>query len=239
MNTLQKKYENQIQELVTTTRRLGEIGYVTSHGGNLSIRADENVVAITPTKVAKRTMQFEDIVLVNMKGEVLYAAPDRKPTGETPMHLNILNKRPDAKGVVHAHPPILTGFAIANSKLLSRPLLPEPIIEVGPILNAEYAEPISDDLAAAFDPVILKTNAYLMNNHGITICNHEGVSRALELLEMLEALAQSTIAALACGEVIEIPMDEVLKLENTIKTRGLPLPGLPGFNKGLCELYQD
>ncbi|MCK5128634.1 MAG: class II aldolase/adducin family protein [Clostridiales bacterium] len=239
MNTLQQKYKSQIEELVKTTRRLGKIGYVTSFGGNLSIRADEDVVAITPTKVAKRKMKFDDIVLVNMKGEVLYTAPNRKPTGETSMHLNILNKRPDAKGVIHAHPPILTGFAAAHSQLLARPILPEPIIEVGPILNAEYAEPVSEDLAKTFNPVILKTNAWLMNNHGITICNCEGIGRTLELLEMLEALAQSVVVALACGKVEEIPKDEVKKLENTIISRGLPLPGLPGYNKSLCTLYFD
>lgn len=238
MHELQLKYKAQIEELVKTTKELGEKGYVTSQGGNLSSRVDEDAVLITPTKVAKRAMTFDDICIVNLKGDVLFAAPGRKPTGETPMHLNIFNKRPDAKGIIHAHPPVLTGFAIANSKLLSRPLLPEPIIEVGPVLNAAYAEPISDDLAAAFDPVILKTNAWLMNNHGITICNSEGVWRTFELLEMLEALAESLKVALLCGEVVEIPMDEVAKLENTIKTRGLPLPGLPGYNNGLCELYQ-
>lgn len=239
MHELQKKYKSEIEEFVASTQRLGKSGFVTSQGGNLSYRVSEDVVLITPTKVPKITVTFDDICIINMKGDILFASDGRKPTGETPMHLNILNKRSDAKGVIHAHPPYITGFAIARSDLLSRPLLPEPIIEVGPVLSADYAEPITDELAEAFDPVILKTNAWLMENHGITMCNHEGVGRALELLEMIEALAQSTMVALTCGNIVEIPRDEVKKLERTIKTRDLPLPGLPGYNKGLEELYFD
>ena len=237
MHILQGKYKNEIHEFVKATKKLGESGFVTSQGGNLSYRVDENVVLITPTKVPKVKIEFDDVCIIDMKGGVLYAADGRKPTGETPMHLNILSRRPDAKGVIHAHPPYITGFAIARSALLSRPLLPEPIIEVGPVLSAAYAEPITDELAEAFDPVILKTNAWLMENHGITMCSHEGVGRAFELLEMIEALAQSVSVALACGNVAEIPREEVVKLEKTIKTRGLPLPGLPGHNSGLEELY--
>ena len=237
MHPLQKKYKSQIEEFVAATIKLGQSGFVTSQGGNLSFRVDEDIVLITPTKVPKIKITFDDVCIITMGGEVLYAAEGRKPTGETPMHLNILNKRPDAKGVIHAHPPYITGFAIARSDILSRPLLPEPIIEVGPVLSAAYAEPITDELADAFDPVILKTNAWLMENHGITMCNNEGVGRAFELLEMIEALAQSVTVALACGNIVEIPREEVIKLEKTIKTRGLPMPGLPGHNAGLEELY--
>ncbi len=239
MHELQKKYKSEIEEFVSATKKLGESGFVTSQGGNLSYRVSEDVVLITPTKVPKVKITFDDVCIINMKGDILFAIEGRKPTGETPMHLNILNKRPDAKGVIHAHPPYITGFAIARSNLLSRPLLPEPIIEVGPVLSADYAEPITDELAEAFDPVILKTNAWLMENHGITMCNHEGVGRAFELLEMIEALAQSAMVALTCGNVVEIPREEVKKLEKTIKTRGLPMPGLPGHNSGLEELYFD
>ncbi len=53
MNELQRKYQSQIEELAAAANRLAELGFVTSQGGNLSLRADENVILITPTKVAK------------------------------------------------------------------------------------------------------------------------------------------------------------------------------------------
>ena len=237
MNILQKKYEKEIQELVDASIRLSELGFVASHGGNLSNRVDRDIILITPTKVAKRDMQFNDIVIANSKGKVIYATNKRKPTAEILIYLRIFEKRPDVKGVVHAHPPILTGFAISNPDILSRPFLPEPIIEVGPMLSVEYIEPVTIELAKAFDEVIHKSNAFLMKNHGVMICSPEGTKRALDQLEMLEAQAHSIFVASVIGEIKEIPEDEVQKLERTLKKRGLPIPGDPRMIKSINQLF--
>ena len=237
MNDLQKKYEREINELVAASVRLGEIGYVTSHGGNLSFRADNDTVLITPTKVPKRVLSFDDIVILDFSGTVLFAGNGRNPTGETPIHLNILHRRPDLKGLVHAHPPILTGFSLLNEEWLNAPLLPEPIIELGPVLYVPYAEPLSPELAAAFNDTITRSNAFLMRNHGVMLGSTEGPWRALELLEMLEAMAHSVFVAASLGRINRIPFSEVDKLERTIKTRNLPMPGAPGVIKKLSEAY--
>lgn len=238
MNPIQEKYSNEIKEMVATANRLGELGYVTSHGGNLSMRVDENLVLITPTKVAKRTIVFDDICAVDMEGNVLHAAPGRKPTGEWPFHIRILAKRPDIKGVLHAHPPILTGFAIAGGDLMERAFLPEPVIEVGPMVMVPYAEPLSDELAMKFDDSIGRSNGFLMENHGMLMVSPNGVWRALELTEMMEAAAKSIIVAKLLGNMQTIPYDEVMKLENVIKIRELPMPGLAGVVDSLSDIYK-
>ena len=61
MHILQETYKTQIDELVAACHRCAELNYVTSSGGNLSYRVDENVMLITPTKTLKRTMRCEDI----------------------------------------------------------------------------------------------------------------------------------------------------------------------------------
>jgi L-fuculose-phosphate aldolase len=233
------EYRDQIEVLAATSRRLGELGYVTSHGGNLSWRVAEDRVLITPTKVVKRTMQAEDICITDMEGTVVWAADERKPTGETPMHLRIFEKRPDAVSIVHAHPPILTGFSISGSAhLLTKPLLPEPVIEAGPVVLVDYAEPISEELAAKFDQVLHRSNAFLMKNHGMTVCSWEGVDRALDVLEMLEMEAYSVWVAHSLGAVESIPEEEVQKMERTLKTRSLPIPGDPRRMKSLVDQYR-
>jgi L-fuculose-phosphate aldolase len=143
MNSYQKKFKDEINELVLAAIRLGELGYVTSHGGNLSYRVEQKVFLITPTKVVKRKMQFDDIVIIDDHGDVLFESPGRMPTGETPMHLALYRFRPDLNALVHAHPPVLTGFSMVDQDLLTRPLLPEPVLEVGPVLTVPYAEPVS------------------------------------------------------------------------------------------------
>ncbi|MCD6346005.1 MAG: class II aldolase/adducin family protein [Bacteroidales bacterium] len=237
MHELQEKYRNSILKLAKASQRIAEKGFVTSQGGNLSYRAGEDIVLITPTKVPKAEVQFEDVVILNMKGEVLFASEGRKPTGETPFHLDILNQRPDLKGLVHAHPPAITALALAHSNLLARPLLPEPIIEVGPVLSVPYAEPLSQELADAFKPVLMKSNAFLMLNHGIVIGSTTSALRASELLEMIEATAHSALLAAQLGEVNELSKSDVANLDRTLKTRNLKMPGAPGVNASLVDIY--
>jgi L-fuculose-phosphate aldolase len=237
MKELQDRYRGEIEELVEATRRLGDLGYVTSHGGNLSYRVNQEHILITPTKVVKRHVTFEDIVVISADGEIRYKPEHRKPTGETPMHVRLYKRRPDLRGIVHAHPPYLTGFALAGSDILSRPLLPEPIIEVGPVVTVPYAEPVSEELAQRFDDVVPRSNAWLMRSHGMTIGSTEGVGRALELLEMTEALAASVATAMQVGEVREIPRGEVERLERTLASRNMILPGDPRVIERLSDLY--
>lgn len=238
MHELQLKYASQIEELAKTAQLTDAKGFVTSQGGNLSYRVNENVVLITPTKVAKRSVKFDDVCIVDMDGRTLYAAPGRKPTGELPFHIRILQKRPDIKAVLHAHPPVLTGFAITGMDYMQRAYLPEPIIEVGPMMMVPYAEPLSDELAEKFDDYIELSNGFLMENHGALMCSYEGIGRALELLEMMEAAAQSILVAVQLCGAKEIAKNEIQNLDRVIKIRSLPMPGLPGKVKTLLDIYK-
>ncbi len=238
MHPIQQQYKSQIEELVRAANRLAQIGFVTSQGGNLSMRVGDDALLITPTKVAKIDITFEDICAVDMKGNVLYAKEGRKPTGEWPFHVRIMNNRPDVKGVVHAHPPILTGFAIAGGDWLQRPFLPEPVIEVGPMIMVPYAEPLSDQLAENFDAVINLSNGFLMENHGAVMVSPEGVWRAIEFLEMMEAAGKSILVAQALGNPKTIPANDVKNLENVIRIRNMVMPGLPGAVGSLTEIFK-
>lgn len=238
MTAFQEKYKSGIEELVKTANRLGEIGYVTSHGGNLSLRADDNVILITPTKVAKADLVFDDICAIDFEGKVLYAGNGRKPTGEWPFHLRIMQKRPDVKGIIHAHPPVLTGFAIAGGDIMQRAYLPEPVTEVGPMMMVPYAIPLSDKLAENFDAVIEKSNGFLMENHGAVMVSPEGLRRCLDMMEMMEAQGKSMVVAKIMGNLKPLGKDDINEMdEGVCKVRGLPLPGLPGAVKELADVY--
>jgi len=237
MEAIRRRYADAIEALATAARRLGELGFVASHGGNLSQRLSENLVCITPTKVVKRLMRPEDIVIVSTDGTTVSALDDRRPTGETPMHLMILRLRPDLDAIVHAHPPVLTGFSLVDSDLLEKPLLPEPVLELGPIVSVPYAEPVSREPARQFESRIHLSNAWLMKNHGVTIGSSEGIGRALEFLEMAEAMARSVSIAVALGTVTTIPREEVLNMERTLEVRSMPRPGDPRRVSDLTELF--
>ena len=236
MKDITKLYKNEIRMLTEACHRCGELGYVTSSGGNLSVRVEENLVLITPTKTPKRYMTEEDICAVDLEGRIVYAPEGKKPTGETPFHTRILRLRPDIKAIVHAHPPVLTGFAIAHSDILSKAILPEPVIEVGPILNVKYATPLSDELSENFDKVIKRSNGFLMENHGALVCSTKDVREAVEQMQMIEAMATSVVVAGCVGGVELIPGSYVKELEDVITVRSLPFPGF--LQSSLRGMYQ-
>lgn len=236
MKEIKERYKNEIKMLTEACRRCGELGYVTSSGGNLSVRVEENLILITPTKTPKRFMTEEDICAIDLKGNTVYAPEGKKPTGETPFHARIMRMRPDIKSIVHAHPPVLTGFAIAHSDILSKAILPEPIIEVGPVLNVKYATPLSEELSESFDKVIQKSNAFLMENHGFLVCGNTDVINTVEQMQMIEAMAQSVVVANCVGKVEFLSDTDLQELEEVIQIRNLKIPG---FNQGsLKDIYQ-
>jgi len=210
--------------------------YVTSQGGNLSIKLEENLLLISPTCVCKSDISNKDVVFIDLEGNILEGT--RKPTGETPMYLNFYRDRPDIKSVIHCHPPYTNTFAIIKgTNWLMRPVFPETVAEVGPVPLVPYGEPLTQKLADNFNPFVKKYNAFLMENHGLTILSSADIYRTMQLVDILEVTAISILQALAVGEVKELTREDVQNLENTMKTRNLPMIGAPGVNESLVDLY--
>ena len=88
------------------------------------------------------------------------------------MHLTVYRMRPDIRAVVHAHPPVATGFASAG-KPFNLALLPEVIIGLGCVPLADYGLPGTDELTEPLLPYIPKYDAILMGNHG-AVCYGRG-----------------------------------------------------------------
>lgn len=222
---MHRRFRRQIRDLAAASVRLGELGFASSRGGNLSCRADDGCLLITPTGFRKKEVRPEDILVVRPDGSTWEARPGLKPSSEAPAHMHIMRSRPDVQAIIHAHPPVLTGFALAGVDILSKPIHPELVIEVGPVINLDYTEPTSEKLAHQFDSVILSANAFLMGGHGVMICSPVGIERALELLEMLETIAFSAWVAMSVGKPKTIPAAELDALERIMRTRNLTMPG--------------
>src|SRR5262249_22892202 len=98
--------------LVEVGRRLYARGYTASNDGNVSTRLDGGRLLMTPKNVCKGFMTADMMVVTDLDGRKI--AGDRDPSSEMQMHLEVYRQRSDAQAVVHAHPPIATGFALAG-----------------------------------------------------------------------------------------------------------------------------
>lgn len=234
--SLRVKYGREMGEFLKVCHELSAKGHVTSHGGNLAWRLEEDAILITPTKKNKGLLQLEDLVFISMQGSTLEGT--MKPTGETPMYLLLFKERPDVKTIIHAHPRAASAFAITKGKnYLERPVFPEPTLEIGPVPLARYAEPLTQELAENFKPFLDKHNAFLMGNHGVLTMSPECILRCYDLIEIMESTAQSILYALELGPIQELSPEDLANLEKTMTTRNLPRMGRPELHVSLPDLY--
>lgn len=81
--------------------------------GNVSaIDAETGYVVIKPSGVSYDTMKAEDMVVVDLEGNVVEGK--YRPSSDTPTHLVLYKKYPEIKGIVHTHSEWATSWAQAG-----------------------------------------------------------------------------------------------------------------------------
>ncbi len=234
--TLQQTYSEEVLAMCRVCKTLSDDRYATGTGGNLAWKLKQDLILITPTQINKGEIGPDDLVFIDLEGNVVEGS--HKPTGEVPMYLRFFADRPDIVTVLHSHPPYVGAFAVSRAKnWLMRPVYPETCIEVGPVPLVPYAEPLTEELANNFAPFLPKYNSFLMENHGLVTMSPRGIRWTHMNVQLLEMSAMSICTALSMGEVKELSPEDVANLDRVMKTRSVPLFGVPGVNKSLMDLY--
>jgi L-fuculose-phosphate aldolase len=216
------------QDIVEIGKLVFQKGWVAANDGNITIRLDQDRVLCTPTGVCKGMMHPDDLIICDMQGNKLEGRKER--TSEIAMHLLVYSMRPDIMSVVHAHPPVATGFATAG-RALNLALLPEVIIGLGCVPLAEYGLPGTPALTDGMLPYIPKYDSILMANHG-AVCYGPDVYTAFFRMETTEHYARIALVAELLGGAKALPRDEVNKLFDSrsrygVKQRAGVEPGCP------------
>jgi len=205
-------------DIVRVCRRLYERGLIAGAEGNVSARLTGGVILATPPGRCKGDLSVRDIVEVSLDGTP--KKKNRVPSTEIRMHLRIYQRRRDVTAVVHAHPPVATGFGIAGESMMA-PVLPELLVLTGAIPLVPYAQPGTDALPDALEPFLDDHDAFLLANHGATTVG-PSLDLALHRMEALEQGAKSLLAARQLGRVNELPMQSAAALRLIhATTRGL------------------
>src|SRR5437762_14250559 len=97
MAKTEKEYR---QDIVDIGRLVFQKGWVAANDGNITIRLDERRILATPTAVGKGMMHVDDVIVVDMQGDIIEGQKER--TSELAMHTTIYGMRPDIRAVRHA-----------------------------------------------------------------------------------------------------------------------------------------
>jgi L-fuculose-phosphate aldolase len=184
-------------------------------------------------------MAPEMMVITDLDGKKM--AGERNPSSEMQMHLEVYRRRPDVQAVVHAHPPIATGFAVAGIPL-DRAVLAEVVTTLGSVPIADYATPSTKELPEAVSKYVQAHDGMLLANHGALTMGTDLFS-AYYKMETIEHFAKiSLVARLLGGERI-LSREEVFRLQDLRGHYGIaapapictdPVPGTPAD----CQVVQ-
>ena len=236
---MSKTEEEYREDLVRVCRLVYDKGWVAMNDGNVSIRLDDNRILCTPTAISKGSVTFDDVIVCDMAGNKIEGRRDR--TSEIMMHIVIYGKRPDVRSIVHAHPPVATGFATAG-RALDKALLPEVVIQLGAVPLASYGLPGTPALSDGMMPYLENYDAVLLENHGCTAWGQD-VWQAFYRMEMVEHFARITFVAEMLGGARCLPREEVEKLfaaraRYNVNSKATMQPGLPLVAEDLLQTHE-
>jgi L-fuculose-phosphate aldolase len=222
------------EEIVAVGKKLWHRQYVDGNGGNISYRIGPNEVLCTPTLCSKHDLTEALISMVDLEGNQLAGTAPR--TSEIFLHLEIYKAVPEAKGVVHCHPPHATAYAITG-RVPPSGIVPEFDVFVGAVALSPYETPGTKRFAETVLPFVKNYNTVLLGNHGI-VCWADTVTHAEWYAEVLETYCWTlTIAAAQLGvPVSRIPQAKTQDLLSIKKRLGLPDPR---FTPDACPLAED
>jgi L-ribulose-5-phosphate 4-epimerase len=106
------------EQALKANLQLEEYRLVTFTWGNVSgIDRENKLVVIKPSGVKYSDLKAEDLVVLNMDGEIVEG--DLKPSSDTPTHLYLYRQFQSIGGIVHTHSPWATSWAQSGKDIPS------------------------------------------------------------------------------------------------------------------------
>jgi L-fuculose-phosphate aldolase len=173
-------FERERDDVAQACQRLAREGLVVGTAGNVSARAGEGAVAISPTGATLADLEPGQVTVVDLDGRVVDG--ELEPTSELDLHLGVY-RRYDAGAVVHTHAPTATALSCVIDEL---PCVHYQMLLLGGTVPvAPYATFGTPELASAVLDALEGRMAALMANHGAITHAHD-LNAAVELSLLLE-----------------------------------------------------
>jgi len=185
-------------------------GLIRLSAGNFSTRISDSMAAITPSGILYRSMEIDDISIIDLEGETVTGPP---PSSETPMHTAIYREIPRVSSICHTH----SIYAMVCSMLGDEiPLISIELMVCGaPIPVAPWATPGTKRVGE----IAVKTfqsrenlQVMLLRQHGLlTIGNsmNQAYTMALTAETGLEVYYKTSLL----GEVKPFTTDQINEIQ--------------------------
>ena len=203
-------YEELKEQIIDICHRLWQKGWVAANDGNITVKIGENRYLATQTGVSKAFITPDKIGVIDGDFNVIDAAAGFRPSSELKMHMRCYKERPDIGAVVHAHPPVSTGFACAHVPLDDYCMI-ETVLSIGAVPIAPYGTPSTYEVPDAIAPYLPEHDAILLENHGALTVGVD-LTTAYYQMETMELQAQISLNARLLGGAVDISRENIDRL---------------------------
>lgn len=200
------KYQESCQHIVQMAQRLYQRNMLAAADGNISFRISDREILITPSGVSKAFMNHDKMALITLDNEVLVG----DASSERLMHLQVYKSCPEAKAVIHAHPPTAIAWSIAEPELKYLPssCLSEVILACGDIPFVPYARPGTQNMGDNLKDFLPDYRAMILSRHGALTWG-ESLEEAWRGMERVEHSADILYRAQLLGGLTSLPTEEI------------------------------
>ena len=197
-------------EICDVCHKMWQLGWVAANDGNVSVKLPDGNFMATPTGISKSFITPEKLVIIDENNNIIEAEEGYRASSEIKMHLRCYKEREDVGAVVHAHPPVATGFAVAH-KALDEYSMIETVIALGAIPVTPYGTPSTYEVPEAISPYLGKHDALLLMNHGALTVGADLIT-AYDRMETMELFAKISLNAHLLGGAKEISGENIDRL---------------------------
>lgn len=216
------------EQICDICHKMWQLGWVAANDGNVSVKLPDGTFLATPTGMSKSFITPQKLVHVDQDGQILDASAGLKPSSEIKMHLRCYKEREDVGAVLHAHPPVATGYAVANKPLDEYSMI-ETVIALGSIPVTPYGTPSTYEVPDRIAPYLGEHDALLLQNHGALTVGADLIT-AYYRMETLELFAKISLNAHLLGGAKEISRENIDRLISM--REGYQVTGRhPGYRK--------
>ena len=216
------------EQICDVCHKMWQLGWVAANDGNVSAKLEDGTFLATPTGMSKSFITPEKLVHIDKTGQILEALEGYRPSSEITMHLRCYEEREDVGAVLHAHPPVATGFAVANIPLDDYSMI-ETVIALGSIPVTPYGTPSTQEVPDAIAPYLPEHDAMLLQNHGALTVGADVIT-AYYRMETLELFAKISLNARLLGGAQELSKENIDRLISMRKNYGVT-GRHPGYRK--------
>ena len=225
---MELSYKELRDEICDVCHKMWQLGWVAANDGNVSAKLPDGTFLATPTGISKSFITPEKLVHIDKDGNVLDGLEGYRPSSEIKMHLRCYAEREDVSSVLHAHPPVATGYAVANIPLDDYSMI-ETVLAIGSVPVTPYGTPSTNEVPEAIAPYLGEHDVMLLQNHGALAVGAD-VLTAYYRMEALELFAKISLNAHLLGGAQELSRENIDRLISMREQYGVTGKH-PGYKK--------